>query len=245
MTEVFRNAPITEALIDIRAELPDSASLPVLEKLHNLIKVEYPGKKSRKKFEAQIQLKEEQEPLKTTTFQQDGYYFTSPDGKRIVQYRLDGFSVNRLRPYSRWEDLRDEARRAWDIYATHTNPLAVSRLAVRYINSIEIPSQSFDYDDYFTAVPKIPEGLPQLLQHFFTRTVIPFFEQGATAVVIQTPSEKRDPVNTAIILDIDVFVEKSMPPEDRMIWEIFEELRRIKNEIFFKSIKDKTKELFR
>ncbi len=245
MAETFPNAPITEAVIDIRAELPDDASLPALEQLHDLIKTEYPSKKSRKRFEEKIELKEEQQPVRTSKFQQDGYFFTSADGKRVVQYRLDGFTFNRLRPYSRWEDLRDEARRAWDIYSVHTKPLTVNRLAVRYINSVEIPSKSFDYDDYFTSVPKIPEGLPQVLQHFFTRTMIPFPEQGATAVVIQTPSGKQDPVITAIILDIDVFVEKSLPPEDKMIWGIFEELRHIKNEIFFKSIKEKTKELFR
>lgn len=245
MAEVFPNAPITEALIDIRAELPDNASLANLEKLHDLINAEYPGKKSRKKFEAQIQLKGEQEPLKTTTFQQDGYFFASQDGKRIVQYRLDGFGFNRLRPYSRWEDLREEAKRAWDIFVAHINPVAVSRLAVRYINSIEINSKSFDYDDYFTAVPKIPEGLPQELQHFFTRIVVPFPQQGVTAVVIQTPSDKHDPVNTAIILDIDVFAEKTLLPEDQRVWGILEELREIKNEIFFKSITEKTKELFR
>lgn len=245
MAEVFPNAPITEAVIDIRAELPDNASLANLEKLHDLIRAGYPGKKSRKKFEAQIQFKEEREPLRTTTFQQDGYYFTSPDGKRIVQYRLDGFSFNRLRPYSRWEDLRDEARRAWDIYVAHVSPLAVSRLAVRYINSIEIPSKSFDYDDYFTAVPKTPEGLPQVLGHFFTRTVIPFADQDATAVVIQTPADRQGPVNTAIILDIDVFVQRCLPPEDQRIWGMLEQLRKIKNDIFFKSITEKTKELFR
>jgi uncharacterized protein (TIGR04255 family) len=245
MAEVFPNAPIKEAVIDIRVELPDNASLANLEKLHDLIKAEYPDKKSRRRFEARIEFKEKQQPLKNSTFQQDGYYFTSADGKRVVQYRLDGFTYNRLRPYSRWEDLRDEARGAWEIYRGRANPISVNRLAVRYINSIEIPFKSFDYDDYFTSIPKIPEGLPQVLQHFFTRTMVPFSEQGATAVVIQTPSERQDPVNTAIILDIDVFVEKSLPPEDKMIWEIFDELRHIKNEIFFKSIKEKTKELFR
>lgn len=245
MAEVFPKAPITEALIDIRVELPEDATLSKLEKLHDLIKADYPGKKSRRRFEAQIEFKEEQQPLRRSTFQQDGYYFTSADGKRIVQYRLDGFGFNRLRPYSRWEDLRDEARKAWGIYAMNVNPLAVNRLAVRYINSIEIPFKSFDFDDYFTAIPKIPEGLPQALQHFFTQTMIPFSEQGVTAVVIQTPSGKQDPVSTAIILDIDVFMEKHLAPEDKLIWEIFEELRYIKNDIFFKSIKDKTKELFR
>jgi uncharacterized protein (TIGR04255 family) len=245
MVEVFPKAPITEAVIDIRVEPLESVSLASLEKLHDLIKPEYPDKKSRRRFEARIEFKEEQQPLGTSKFQQDGYYFTSADGKRTVQYRLDGFTFNRLRPYLHWEDLRNEAKRTWDIYKAHTNPLLVKRLAVRYINSIEIPSKSFDYDDYFTAVPRIPEGLPQVLQHFFTRTVIPFPEQAATAILIHTPSEKQDPVNTAIILDIDVSVEKSLPAADGKIWEIFEELREIKNEIFFKCITEKTKELFR
>ena len=245
MAEVFPKAPIKEAVIDIRAELPDSVSLSSLEKLHDLIEAEYPEKKSRRRFEATIELKEEQPPLETSKFQQDGYYFASSDRKRIVQYRLDGFTFNRLQPYSRWEDLRNEARRTWEVYTANTSPLAVNRLAVRYINSIEIPFKSFDYDEYFTAVPRIPEGLPQILQHFFTRTMIPFLDQEATAVIIQTPSDKRDPVNTAIILDIDVFVQKNLPPADKRIWEILEELRNIKNEIFLKCIKEKTKELFR
>jgi len=246
MAEVFPKAPITEAVIDIRVELPDSVSLPALEDLHDLIKAEYPGKKPRRRFEEKIEFKkDEHEPLRTSKFQEDGYYFTSADGKRIVQYRLDGFTFNRLRPYSQWEDLRNEARKAWEVYRVNINPSFVSRLGVRYINSIEIPSKSFDYDDYFTSVPRIPEGLPQVLQHFFTRTVIPFPEQGATAIVIQTPSDKQDPVNTAIILDIDVSVEKSLAAADERIWQIFEELRVIKNEIFFKSIKEETKELFK
>lgn len=244
VAEIFRSAPITEAMIDIKAEL-SGTSLPDLERLHEMIIAEYPGKKSRRRFEERIEFKEEEQPQRTSTFQPDGYYFTSADGKRIVQYRLDGFTFNRLRPYSRWEELRDEAKKTWEIYRDHANPISVNRLAVRYINSIEIPSKNFDYDDYFTAVPKIPEGLPQELQHFFTRTVVPFTEQGATAVVIQTPSGKPDPIHTAIILDIDVFVQKSLPPDDERIWEVFEELREIKNRIFFKSIQEKTKELFR
>jgi uncharacterized protein (TIGR04255 family) len=45
-------------------------------------------------------------------------------------------------------------------------------------------------------------------------------------------------------LDIDVFREVSLEPDSEKIWEILEELRNIKNNIFFKSITQKTKELF-
>ena len=246
MTEVFPKAPITEALIDIKVQLPGTVSLTDLENLHTSIKDEYPDKKTRNRWEGALELRAGKEPLSTGQFQIDGYFFSTSDGKQVVQYRLDGFTFSRLHPYSRWEDVYREAARLWDIYKTGTKPLLATRLAARYINSIEIPSKSFDYDDYFTAAPKIPRGLPQILQHFFTRLVIPFPEQGVVAIIIQTPSDKQDPVNTAILLDIDVFAEvMNLSAEDARIHEIFGNLRKIKNDIFFNSITEKTKELFR
>lgn len=245
MVEDFPKAPITEALIDIRAQLPDTVSLPDLEKLHNEVKAEYPDKKTRNLWEEKVEVEKEGKPHSETHFQQLGYLFTKSDGTQAVQYRLDGFTFNRFRPYTRWEDICPQARSLWEIYKTAVRPVLVTRLAVRYINSIEIPSKNFDYDDYFTSTPRVPQGLPQLLEHFFLRTVIPFPEQAAKAVVIQTPSDKQDPVNTAILLDIDVFEQVSLAPGDDRIWGIFGKLREIKNELFLRSVTEKTKELFR
>ena len=246
MTEVFPNPPITEGLIDIRVQLPGEVSLANLESLHTRIQDTYPEKESRKKLEGTIELRDEKEPLKTGRVEVDGYIFRNSDGRQVVQFRLDGFTFNRLRPYSRWEDVFAEARRLWEIYRATVKPVLVTRLAVRYINSIEIPLKTIDYDDYLTAGPKVPEGLPQLLQHFFTRIEIPFPDREAVAVVMQTPSDKKDPVNTGIILDIDVvYAATSLAPEDTSIYEILGALREIKNAVFLSSITEKTKELFR
>jgi uncharacterized protein (TIGR04255 family) len=245
MTEVFPKAPIIEALIDIRTQPPQDASLVKLEALHAFIQVEYPEKQKRTMWEGQFQLKNEKDPLTTTRHQLVGYMFKSADGKQAVQFRLDGFTFSRLRPYTRWEEVFSEAKRLWDVYRIHANPVRVNRLATRYINSIEIPSKKFDYDDYFTTAPKMPKGLPQVLTHFFTRVVVPFPDEGVTAIIAQTPSEKPDPINTSVILDIDVFKELSLSPEDAKIDDILAILRNVKNEIFFGSVTDKTKELFR
>jgi uncharacterized protein (TIGR04255 family) len=245
MPEVFPHAPITEALIEVRAQLPSGVALADLEKLHAQLRAQYPDKKTRKTFEGKLEIADEKQRFKASPVQEDGYLFRSADEKQIVQYRLDGFTFNRLRPYSRWEDTYMEARRTWEIYRNAVRPLLVNHVAVRYINSIEIPLKHFDYDDYFTAVPKIPEPLPQVLTHFFTRVLIPFEQRGAMATVIQTPSGKQDPMNTAILLDIEVVRELNVPPEDERRWEALVILRDIKNEIFFSHIKDRTKELFR
>lgn len=245
MAEVFPNPPITEGLIDIRVQLPGEVSLADLEKLHEKIKDSYPEKRSRKMWEGTLELKDEKEPLKTAHFEVDGYHFRSSDGRQVVQYRLDGFTFSRLRPYTKWENVFSEARRLWEVYRTSTKPVLVSRLAVRYINSIEVPLKAFDYDDYLTAAPRIAPGLPPLLQDFFTRVVVPFPDRGAVAIIMQTPSGKEDPVNSGIILDIDVFAQVNLSPEDGRIYEILAVLREIKNEVFFGSISERTKELFR
>jgi uncharacterized protein (TIGR04255 family) len=245
MTEVFPKAPISEALIDIRVKLPGNISLADLEKLQEHIGVEYPDKATRRMWEGTFEMKTEKDPLQKSQFQFDGYVFTSGDRRQVVQYRLDGFSFSRLRPYSKWDDVFAEAQRLWDIYLNGTKPLLVTRLAVRYINSIEIPSKTFDYDDYFTAAPKIPPALPQGLSHFLTRLVIPFPDRDANAIITQTPLQKHDPINTVMILDIDVSKEMNVGPQDRRISEAFAILRNTKNEIFFSSVTEKTKELFR
>ena len=216
-----------------------------LEALHGFIQTEYPEKQKRTMWEGSFELKEEKEPLARTQSQVIGYLFKSADGKQVVQFRLDGFTFSRLRPYTRWEDIFGEAKRLWDVYRVHAKPVRVNRLATRYINSIEIPSKKFDYDDYFKMAPKVPPDLPQLLSHFFTRLVVPFPDEGVTAIITQTPSEKPDPINSAVILDIDVFKEVNLSPDDAKIDEIFAILRKVKNEIFSGSITDKTKELFR
>ncbi|MFN0169338.1 MAG: hypothetical protein ACKV22_23190 [Bryobacteraceae bacterium] len=43
----YENAPITEALIDIRVELPSGVTLETLEGIHREVKDRYPGKKKR------------------------------------------------------------------------------------------------------------------------------------------------------------------------------------------------------
>lgn len=246
MIEVFPNAPITEGLIDIRVQLSSQTSLADLENLHEKIKPQYPGKRTRRMMHGTVEFKAD-ESVPVTKAQSDivGYLFSSSDEKQVVQFRLDGFTFSRLRPYTRWEQVYPEAVRLWEIYRDGTSPVALTRLAVRYINSIEIPLKAFDYDDYFTAAPKIPSELPQALQTFFTRIVVPFQERNAWAAIALAPSDIPDPVKTVIILDIDVFSQVNLAPGDSRIHEVFAALREIKNQIFFSSLTEKTKELFR
>ncbi len=247
MLERFPKAPITEALIDLRVEMSDRISVSQLESLHTAIKEGYPDKKARRRWEQRLEFREGKEPVSTEAkdLGVDGYLFWAADEKQVVQFRLDGFTFSRLRPYLDWSQISGEAANLWNIYVDGAKPVHVTRLALRFINEIEIPLKTFELEQYFTSPPKAPPGLPQILEHFFSRILIQFPEDGAKAFVTLALSDTKDPLVTRVLLDIDAFMDVQLSPMDIKIWDCLAVLRRLKNEVFRTSLRERTLELFR
>ncbi len=249
MVEVihFPNAPITEALLDIRVKLPPQTDLAKLAVFHDGIRERYPAKQERVSWRGQIEVKASPaaQVSQSAAGGPDGYLFTSVDGRQVVQARLDGFTFSRLKPYDKWETLRDEARELWQQYIRIASPEAVIRVALRYINRIEIPLPIRDFKEYILTTPEIAPDLPQGLDSFFMRLVIPDARTQAAAIVTETV-EPIDESNNRLplIFDVDVFRLAAFNVQDKTLWETFEQLHDLKNHIFFKSITPKAKELF-
>lgn len=240
------NAPITEALIDIRIKAKEGFDVARFLTLHDAVSGQYPEKKTRHKWEGRFEFKKGETPITAGSEKTDGYIFTSADGKQIFQARIDGFTFNRLQPYDKWETFRDEAFRLWQLYKDLVSP-EIIRVALRFINKIDIPLSSqalLDFDDYLTAGPVVPKELPQGISSFLTRVVIHEPEIDAAAVITQAFEQIVDPKLIPIILDIDAFKQKEVFSEEEA-WQTLEKLRHFKNNIFFASIKEKTKELFK
>ena len=246
-TTRFPNAPITEALLDIRVTLPAQTDLAKLATFHDAIKQQYPSKQERLAWRGHVEIKASPAPevSQSATGGPDGYLFTSVDGRQVVQARLDGFTFSRLKPYDKWTTLRDEARELWQHYVQIASPETVTRVALRYINRIEIPLPMRDFKDYILTAPEIAPDLPQGLENFFMRLVIPDPKAQAVAIVTETV-EPVDEANKRLplIFDIDVFRAVAFNVQDNSMWETFESLHNLKNEIFFKSLTPKAKELF-
>jgi uncharacterized protein (TIGR04255 family) len=238
----YENAPITEALIDIRVELPSSVTLSTLEALHGEVKDRYPGKKKRVYVEGQFSAGDE---IGATAKQMVmGFAFATENGKQIVQVRLDGFTFSRLRPYGNWIELRDEGRRLWEIYRGAVSPRKITRVAVRYINQIDIPLRAIDYKDYFRTTPEVSPVLPQALSGFFMRLQCPQADFGGLLILTQTAVPPISPDMNSVILDLDVFKEGVEMVSDHEVWGLLETLRNRKNEFFEGCITDKARELF-
>ena len=238
---------ITEALIDLRVRFSSEIEPSVIATLKNSLKEDYPDQKSVYEVEAEIQSVSGIQPTTTTNQSLVGYNFSSIDIKQVLQARTDRFTFSRLSPYESWESFRDEAKRLWNLYQTVTQPISIERVAVRYINRIDIPIQSqdsLDLKEYLRTLPEISSDLPQGLSGYFMQLEIPQDDIEGILMLQQAiiPTLKENQVS--IVLDTDLFCNVDFCSNENKHWELLEKLRTRKNMIFEACITDKTRRLF-
>lgn len=208
----------------------------------------YPGKKTLKAGIVDLRLNDDSTPGATLEHRVVGYRYETGDGTRVAQFRTNGFTFSQLEPYTRWEDLKTEAQRLWQIYSSIVTPDVITRVATRYINILRIPVAASDgaglqLGSFLTAPPQVPGSLPQDLGSFLTRVVI--LEPSINAVGIITQAlENFEDGHAPVALDIDVFMTRHFETTTDQFWTQLDDLRSFKNRIFFESITDKTVELF-
>ncbi len=171
----------------------------------------------------------------------------SSDSQFVFQAQLTGFTLSRLKPYETWESLVHEAHLAWESYVKVAAPTVITRVAVRYINRVEIPLSAFgQFEDFLTAGPNVPEPLPQGVAEFLSRVVVHEPATGA-AVIITQALEPENPTNRTapVILDIDVFKQTEFAVESNDYWELLDRFRILKNDVFFSCLTPKALELFK
>lgn len=238
----YAKPPITEAVIDIRIQSAPHLFVSKFDGPSEQIKAEYPKRENITITEAQMTFGPE--PSASATGTKIGYLFRSLDGKFIVQMRTNGFTLSRLAPYAHWDSLRDEARKLWNVYREAAQPVVPTRVAVRFINRIDIPLPMRDLSDYLRTFPEVSKDLPQLLNGYLMQLLIAL-EQGTMLSLIQATVPAPNPQVSSISLDIDIF--KESPAEfdsDEKVWEFLESLRDKKNEVFEGCITNKSRSLF-
>lgn len=238
----YQKPPITEAIIDLRVELSAEIGLPELSKAREGEEATYPTVEQLNAVFGQMQIGSQVSA--TAGSRHIGYLFRSGDGRQIYQARLDGFTMSRLAPYEDWNALRDETRKLWDIYRTVTKHPKMTRLAVRYINRIDIPYPFQDFKEYLRTVPEVSPDLPQGLAGYFMHLEIPFEDIKSLALINQTIIEPASQNVVSVVLDIDIFRTVDLPADEEGSWAFLEELRLRKNQVFEACITDRARGLF-
>ncbi len=239
--EHLSKAPLNEALVDLRTSVPEDFQGDRFLDLKETLAEEYPKVVVRQAMRADFRVAEGQ--VKATPLGVHGVFFTSEDDKQIAQFRVDGFTFSRLRPYTSWKEIFPEALRLWGHYAEIAGVNRVnyvSRIAVRYINRIDLAIPVGDFGDHLTVPPEIPSELSQTLSGFLTRVIIEDPETNNSAIVTQSLEKGVDDQSVSVILDIDAYRQGTFSDRASDLIPMFEELHSLKNRIFFGFITEQT-----
>jgi len=256
----YRKPPITEAILDLRVEpRPGASAAELLAGLADLSDT----------FPRRQELPFEQNFLSgagvasgfSMTFGNlpapvvlGGFRYQSADGRRVLQARHNGFVFSFIgteaERYPGWDNFRAEANALWERYVRAWGPVAVVRVALRFVNRFPMPTPGSGAND---AKPEAQEYLRTLniprpnltpvqgISGFSLQLVLPQTDIEAVAVVnnaLETLPGVR-PELASLLLDIDVFREGiSLAPDDDALWRSLETLRNRKNELFRAFITD-------
>ncbi|MBK7830481.1 MAG: TIGR04255 family protein [Nannocystis sp.] len=202
---------------------------------------DFPRILAQREFEAALSLGG-QASVTSTMHDVRGFLFINDTQRRAFQARRDGFTYSRLHGYTSWQELRDEARDAWHHYVTATAPERTLRLGVRYINRIRIPSEASALADWFKIYPQFPRELGPIdgfNEHIsLSHSVSPEHK----AIVNFRPAPFDGGPFRFFIYDIQAWLDQEVPAASADIWDILEDLREFKNDLFFGFMGPKLKE---
>lgn len=245
-TPHLNNAPIREAVIDIRANLSRKIRKEDLDEIRNELDSGFPDCKEIMAYGGKISFQANTASPVVQAPQQAflGFRFDSSDGKHVLQIRNNGFTFSRLAPYTDWESVKRLAEKYWNWYKSFRAIDHISRLAVRYINRINVPFPANDLSAYLKAPPSLPEGAPESLDNFFTKVSVRYPKDNMIANIIHALERADEKTGVQVVLDIDVFTaQKGF--DDEKVWESLAAMRKRKNEIFFGSLHEKALEQYR
>ena len=166
------------------------------------------------------------------------------DKKNVAQIKTTGCTYSRLAPYETWEAMTDHAFYIWGEFVSAVRFERVERIAVRYINAVQLPLPIHDFATYLNCPPVIPSGLPQEVDQFVSR--VSFRRHLDVATVTQMiESGTHDGKFLNVLVDIEVATTCSHLASDvESIRATAQTLREFKNDVFFGFVTDKVLERY-
>lgn len=236
-------APIVEAVIDFRVLRDTNVSPDLFAELSSAIGEKYAQAESIHSIQARFDIDRGRVIDPSQRRMDLGWKYQA--GTELAQFRVNGFTFSKIEPYTTWEQVFGEAFRLWTIYLELATPRQLTRIAVRYINRMRV-TDSRNINDFLVAPPMLPLPVPPMISDFLTRVHIADDKRSSAAVIVQALEPQIDLNVMSLLLDIDAYHEGRdvLMPTDPNLQFLFEQLRELKNEIFYASITEKTAEMY-
>ena len=235
----LKNPPIIEAVLDIECDLPPSLKVATLEpRIKKALGNNYP--KSRQIFfqEHQFEAKLNKPAKLSVTGGIQGLQFLHDDEKQVVQFRTQGFSFNRLEPYTSLDTYLPQIKKAWLTYVKLATPLQIRMIRLRYINRIllDFVDGRVNLEEYFRNGPRLADAEKQTFLGFLSQYSALDTETGYqvnSVLTMQIAEGDKLPV----IFDNSAIVQEIRSPDDwTWIRSKILGLRQLKNKVFTRTL---------
>jgi uncharacterized protein (TIGR04255 family) len=244
MPRHYKRAPIVEAIIDLKAPLPESMSLDVVKSYAASLKDQFADAKPISMVTMGFRPTSDSKGEFHTGQTDVGLRLESLDHARVLQVQRSGFTYSHLPPYSDWATFRAEAAALWLRYIGFTGVDHVSRLAVRVINKIPIGGSMQEASRYMKLGVLTPDGVPSSPERFFTQLQVDGSRWAdGCRVLINAGASPQPDGKVEVLLDFDIFVEGAKNSDQEELWNILDRLSAAKDELFEACITDATREL--
>lgn len=240
-------APIIEAVVDIDCDLPPAQNLRELEEVAGeRLSERYPIRQHRFMQEMRFEARQEGSFNQAMRQEIDAVQFLASDRKQLVQFRLGGFSFNRLAPYATLDDYQADILAGWQVYLEVATPVQIRAVRLRYINRIMLPvaKTHIDLNEYFHVAPSQPADAELQVSSFVNQYTATDIKTSHHSTVILA-SQPREGVELPVIFDNTAFSDGTMEPGDwESLWSEIQSLRTLKNRVFYNTLTERCLRLF-
>lgn len=241
------NPPIVEAVLDIDCDMRPGLKLAQLEPtVRERLKTGYPKFRTQFLQEHKFEAKVNESPKMSVRHDAQALQCLREDEKQLVQVRAQGYSFNRLAPYSSMDDYLPEIEQTWRQFVELAAPVQIRAVKLRYINRILLPFQdgNVDLDDYLKIGPRLPDEDGMSMLSFLIQYAA---VEKDTGYQVNTVLTSQGPVDQklAIIFDNSVASSGAVAPDD-WAWILgkIHALRVLKNRIFRETLTETCLSLF-
>jgi uncharacterized protein (TIGR04255 family) len=241
-------APIIEAVLDIDCDLPVTVNRDELEKaaraaLHG----RYPHFKQQFIQTHLVTSNGEEPPQMKTNEVRGAMQFFTEDRKQLVQFRPNGFSFNRLAPYTTLDDYLPDIEAAWHLFEELAHPVQIRKVGLRMINRMLLPMEDgqINFSEFLQVSPRLPAtGLRLMFSGFLDQHLAVDMDTKNQVNIVKT-TEMLEGDKLPMILDIEAFHEShEAPPAWPELLERIQSLRNLKNRVFQHTLTPRCLNLF-
>lgn len=244
-TRSYAHPPIHEALVEFRFEEPErwDPTVPGLMVADEVIASRYDGQRDDvRTFQASLMVNLEHGQNNLAFGQQPSKVrFSNQERTRLLLMGPETLSVHCVREYPGWDTFRGHIEQALSAHDTIIESRAVTRIGVRYINRIPIPSLDVPFSNYLASISPPHLNIQGARTGYMDASEY-HLDDPVCRLVIQQSSQQHDGQYT-LVLDIDTITVWDEPLTSRPdILSHVDALHELVVDVFERSITQETRE---